>query len=138
MNTYIYFVRHGESPKTEGNERTRGMTNKGILDAQHVTELLKNDGIDVFISSPYYRAILTVKELARLADKEVVVIEDLRELVFIGEDKIYPDNELYSLVKRMFSEQEFHLPGGESINTCLNRAMTAFKSILSKYKGRKV
>ena len=33
MNTYIYMVRHGESPKLEGDERTRGLTEKGILDA---------------------------------------------------------------------------------------------------------
>ncbi|MNW43443.1 bifunctional RNase H/acid phosphatase [compost metagenome] len=138
MSTYIYFVRHGESPKTEGNERTRGLTDKGILDAQHVTELLKDEGIDFFISSPYNRAVLTIEELARLAEKEVIVIEDLRELVFIGEDEIYPDNELHSLVTRMFLQQEFYLPGGESINTCRNRAMTAFKDILSKYNGKKV
>lgn len=26
MNTYIYMVRHGESPKLEEGERTRGLT----------------------------------------------------------------------------------------------------------------
>ncbi|EJS58643.1 hypothetical protein ICG_01849 [Bacillus cereus BAG1X1-3] len=44
MNTYIYMVRHGESPKLEGNERTRGLTEKGILDAQRVTEIIRNRG----------------------------------------------------------------------------------------------
>ncbi len=28
MSTFVYMVRHGESPK-EGNERTRGLTEKG-------------------------------------------------------------------------------------------------------------
>lgn len=37
MNTYIYMVRHGESPKLEGDERTRGLTEKGTLDAHRVT-----------------------------------------------------------------------------------------------------
>ncbi len=32
MKTFIYMVRHGESPKTEENERTRGLTEKGKLD----------------------------------------------------------------------------------------------------------
>ncbi len=30
MNTYIYMVRHGESPKLEGDERTRAFTVKKV------------------------------------------------------------------------------------------------------------
>ena len=30
MNTYIYMVRHGESPKLEEGERTRGLTEKEV------------------------------------------------------------------------------------------------------------
>ena len=30
MNTYIYMVRHGESPKLDGGERTRGLTEKEV------------------------------------------------------------------------------------------------------------
>jgi phosphohistidine phosphatase SixA len=33
MKNIIYMVRHGESPKIEGNERTRGLTDKGRSDA---------------------------------------------------------------------------------------------------------
>lgn len=33
MNTFIYMIRHGDSPK-EGNERTRGLTEKGETDAR--------------------------------------------------------------------------------------------------------
>lgn len=38
--TTIYMVRHGESPKTEGNERTRGLTEKGKGDARIVADIL--------------------------------------------------------------------------------------------------
>jgi phosphohistidine phosphatase SixA len=34
MKTFIYMIRHGESPKTEGNDRTRGLTDKGRLDSR--------------------------------------------------------------------------------------------------------
>lgn len=70
MNTYIYMVRHGESPKLEGNERTRGLTEKGILDAQRITEILETEGINTFISSPYKRAMLTIEESANLHEKK--------------------------------------------------------------------
>lgn len=62
MSTFIYMVRHGESLKIEGNERTRGLTEKGNLDTHRVTEILKTEGIDTFISSPYKRAMLTIEE----------------------------------------------------------------------------
>lgn len=138
MKTYIYLVRHGESPKTEGNERTRGLTAKGLSDANRVTEILQDEGIDIFISSPYRRAILTIDGLAKKLGKDILVCEDLRELVFVGGDKIIPDQELYPLVKRMFSEPDLLQPAGESISICRERSMKALKEILNKNNGNKI
>lgn len=138
MKTIIYMVRHGESPKMEGNERTRGLTDKGRSDAQIVAELLNDEGIDTFISSPFRRATLTIEELAQSSGKKILVFEELKEIVFLSDDKIMPDKELYPLVKRMFSEPDFSLPGGESITICQNRAVTILKKILNEYKGQKV
>lgn len=138
MKTIIYMVRHGESPKMEGNERTRGLTDKGRSDAQIVAELLNDEGIDTFISSPFRRSTLTIEELAQSSGKKILVFEELKEIVFLSDDKIMPDKELYPLVKRMFSEPDFSLPGGESITICQNRAVTILKKILNEYKGQKV
>ncbi|MEX0418061.1 histidine phosphatase family protein, partial [Bacillus sp. C30] len=54
MKTFIYMVRHGDSPKF-GKEGTRGLTEKGKLDVQRITDILQGEGIDVVISSPYNR-----------------------------------------------------------------------------------
>jgi len=138
MRTFIYMVRHGESPKIEGNDRTRGLTDKGKLDAHLITELLRDEGIDHFVSSPYRRATLTIEELAQSLCKEVTVLEALREMVFVSDDKIMPDKELYPLVQKLFSDPEYSAPGGESIMTCQNRAIPALKRILKEYQGQKV
>lgn len=138
MKTFIYMVRHGESAKTEGNERTRGLTDKGKSDAHIITDLLKDEEIDVFISSPYRRAILTIEELAQSSGKETLIYEDLREIVFLSGDKILPDEELYPTVKKMFFDPDFLFPGGESITVCQNRIILTFKKILTQYKGQKV
>ncbi|WP_405082888.1 histidine phosphatase family protein [Paenibacillus chitinolyticus] len=138
MKTCVYMVRHGESPKTEGNERTRGLTLKGSSDAQIVAQLLKDEGIDTFISSPYKRTILTLEGLARSLGKEMIVLEELKEVVFIGDDKILPDKEVYPLVEKMFSDPDFSLPGGETFTNSQNRVVTILKNILSEYKGQKV
>ncbi|MBJ8078160.1 MULTISPECIES: histidine phosphatase family protein [Bacillus cereus group] len=139
MYTYIYMVRHGESPKTEEeNERTRGLTEKGKLDARRVTELLKSEGVDTFISSPYSRAVLTIEELAQFHEKEIFLYEDLKECVFSGEDKIILNKELYPLVEKMFSNPDFSLPGGESITDCQIRSIAVLKEIIKNFKGHKV
>ncbi|MDQ0195288.1 histidine phosphatase family protein [Paenibacillus wynnii] len=138
MKTTIYMVRHGESPKTEGNERERGLTDKGSSDANRITELLKEEGIDVFVSSPYKRAILTIEELAQSLDKEIIVIEDLKEMVFLSEDRIMPDKELYPYLERILSDTDFTFPGGESSGICQKRAILILKDILTKYRGQKV
>lgn len=137
MKTYIYMVRHGESPKLEGSERTRGLTDKGKLDTIRVTELLMNEGIDTFVSSPYSRAMLTIENLARAQGKEITVYEDLKELVFLDEDQIV-QQDLIPTVRRMFSEPDFSLPGGESLEYCQRRVIATFKDILNRYKGHNV
>ncbi|MDF2925237.1 MAG: hypothetical protein K0R57_4151 [Paenibacillaceae bacterium] len=138
MNTFIYMIRHGESPKTGEDERGRGLTEKGRADASTVTRLLKGEGIGHFFSSPYTRAILTIRELAEQAGQEIMVKEELRELVFSGEKRVLSDMEMYPSIKRMFSEPGFSLPGGETAAECQNRSVGVVKQILETYRGQRV
>ncbi|PFB26415.1 histidine phosphatase family protein [Bacillus cereus] len=138
MNTYIYMVRHGESSKLEGSERTRGLTEKGSLDAHRVTDILKTEGIDTFISSPYKRAMLTIEKSADFYEKEVVVYENLKECMFLSEDKIISDKEVYPLVKKMFSDPDFALTEGESYKDCQRRVVKVLKEILMDFQGQKI
>ncbi|MGG0459430.1 histidine phosphatase family protein [Bacillus mycoides] len=138
MNTYIYMVRHGESPKLEGDERTRGLTEKGNLDAHRVTKILKTEGINTFISSPYKRAMLTIEESANFYEKEILVYENLKECRFSSEDKIISDKEVYPLVKKMFSNLDFALTEGESYADCQRRVVRVLKEILIDFQGHKI
>ncbi|CAH2716573.1 hypothetical protein BACCIP111895_03760 [Neobacillus rhizosphaerae] len=138
MKTFIYMVRHGESPKTEENERTRGLTETGKLDAYRITNILLGEGIEVFVSSPYNRSILTIQELARHLGQEVLVFEDLKERIFSAEDKRISDKELFPLLKNSFSDPNFALTGGESNAVCQNRAIKVLKELLKIYRGQKV
>ncbi|NRD76618.1 histidine phosphatase family protein [Bacillus sp. BRMEA1] len=137
MKTFIYMVRHGDSPK-DGNERTRGLTEKGQLDALRVTDVLKEEGIEAIISSPYNRAILTVQQLAIQIGQEVLVYEDLKERIFTAENIRISDKELFPLLKKSFSEPNFALLGAESNADCQKRAIKVLKDLLNIYRGRKV
>lgn len=138
MKTYIYMVRHGESPYTKGTERTRGLTDKGKLDARIVNDILQDEEIDVFVSSPYNRAILTIQDSAERSGKEVLVFEDLKERIFSDENYRIADNELYPLLTKSFSDPDFALMGAESNADCQNRAITVLKELLTTYQGSKV
>lgn len=136
MKTIIYMVRHAESPYNEGTERTRGLTTKGKGDVEKVTEILKGEGIDIIISSPYNRAILSIEGLAQYLGLEIKTFEDLRERYFAGE--IIENAELMSVIKKGFNDLDYSLPGGESNSDCQNRAISVIKNILKEHSGQKV
>ncbi|HDR4566209.1 MULTISPECIES: histidine phosphatase family protein [Bacillus cereus group] len=138
MNTYIYMVRHGESPKLEGSERTRGLTEKGSLDAHRVTDILKAEAIDTFISSPYKRAVLTIEKAANFYEKEVLIYENLKECMFLSEDQVISDKEVYPLVKKMFSNPDFAPTEGESYTDCQRRVVKVLREILMDFQGQKI
>jgi 2,3-bisphosphoglycerate-dependent phosphoglycerate mutase len=137
MSTFVYMVRHGDSPK-EGNERTRGLTEKGYIDAQRVTDKLKDEKINAVVSSPYIRSILTVEKLAKQIGQEVLVFEDLKERIFSSEDNRVPDKELASILKKSFSDSNFSLEGGESNADCQKRAIKVLKELLDTFRDKKV
>lgn len=137
MSTFIYMVRHGESPK-EGNERTRGLTEKGHLDAQKITSILIDEEIDAVISSPYKRSILTVDKLAQQLGQEVLMFEDLKERIFSSADNRVSDKELIPLLEKSFMEPNFALEGGESNADCQKRAIKVVKELLDTFKDKKV
>ncbi|WP_102275904.1 histidine phosphatase family protein [Cytobacillus massiliigabonensis] len=137
MNTFIYMVRHGDSPK-EGNERTRVLTEKGKLDAEKITGVLKDEGINAVISSPFTRSILTVEPLAKHIGQEVLVIEELKERIFSSKDKRMSDKELLPLLEKSYLDPNFSLVGGESNTVCQKRAVKVLKELLTTYRGQKV
>ncbi|WP_339279468.1 histidine phosphatase family protein [Paenibacillus sp. FSL W8-1187] len=136
MNTIIYMVRHAESSYSEGNERTRGLTSKGILDAETITSMLRGEGIDRIISSPYARAVLTLEGLAKELGVEIKTDEDLRERHF--SDDVISDEYFMPALKKSFEDPDFALPGGESSTVCQNRSVRVLKKILDECKGRKI
>lgn len=137
MSTVVYMVRHGESPK-QGNDRTRGLTEKGYLDAQRVTDILKDEKIDAVVSSPYIRSILTVEKIAQQIGQEVLVYEDLKERIFSSENKRLADKELVQILEKSFFDSNFSLEGGESNADCQKRAIKVLKELLDTMRNKKV
>jgi 2,3-bisphosphoglycerate-dependent phosphoglycerate mutase len=137
LSTYIYMIRHGYSPK-EGPERTRGLSEKGIADAQKVTELLQKEDIDVVVSSPYLRSVLTVEGISQHIGQSVIVNEDLKERIFSRNNNRISDQELGPLLEASFRDPDFALEGAESNAECQRRAIAVLDTLLHAYKGKNI
>ncbi|TVY10223.1 histidine phosphatase family protein [Paenibacillus cremeus] len=138
MKTTVYMVRHAESPYTEGDERSRGLTPQGSEKAKRAAELLKDAGITVVASSPYARAILTVEPLAQAIGSKIEVDEDLRERLLAAEDYVIPNEEFTSTIENVFANPDLTLPGGESNTTAARRGVQAFQRLLDKHRGETI
>ena len=59
--TIIYFVRHAKPDWSVHIDATRPLTEQGLRERALVTEYLLDKGVDLVFSSPYKRAVDTVK-----------------------------------------------------------------------------
>lgn len=138
IKTIIYFVRHAESPYIRGMERSRGLSSKGSSDAIRIKEVLKNVNIDVLISSPYERAILTIKELATELNIEIILEEDLRERQLAGEEYNISKERFFESKRRVYEETNYSFPGGESSKDAQERAVKVLNKIIEEFSGKRI
>ncbi len=132
--TNIYFVRHCEPDFSIHEDLIRPLTDKGLKDSKRVAEVLKSKKIHGIYSSPYKRAIDTVKELANALNLKVVTKEDLRERT-ITDQWIDDFNEF---VKCQWEDFGYKLSKGECLRQVQERNITALKEILNENKGKNV
>lgn len=134
MSTLVYFVRHAESPFIEGMERTRGLSEKGTRDSLEISNILKTKRIDVILSSPYERAIQTIKPLADELNQTVILYEGLRERALgdIGEVSFKQAKQ------KLYTDFHYKYSLGESSEEAQERAINELNAILTKYEGRAV
>ena len=59
--TTVYFIRHAEPNYANRDEFSRELTPKGIAQSERLLDVFRGIDIDVFFSSPYKRAVDTIK-----------------------------------------------------------------------------
>ncbi|HFJ9450777.1 histidine phosphatase family protein [Bacillus anthracis] len=131
--TTIYFVRHAHSTYTK-EERERPLSEKGHLDAENVTSLLKDKHIDVVISSPYKRAVQTVQGIANTYHVSIQIEEDLRERLLSSE----PVADFNDAVQKVWEDWDFAHEGGESNDVAQRRAVICMQNILKTYEDKNI
>jgi 2,3-bisphosphoglycerate-dependent phosphoglycerate mutase len=131
MITNIYFVRHANSSYTP-EELNRPLSEKGIKDAQKVTELLSHENITKVISSPYKRAIQTVEGTANYFGLSISIDEGFRERK-LADGSVTNFDEV---ILKYWENFDFSLNGGETGYVAQDRGVQSLKSLLNKYCGQ--
>jgi 2,3-bisphosphoglycerate-dependent phosphoglycerate mutase len=133
MDTNIYFVRHAHSVYTP-DELGRPLSEKGIQDAEKVTNILKNENIEVVISSPYKRSVLTVEGTAKLIDVPINIVEDFKE----RELSLTPVDDFDYAITKVWEDFNFAWEGGESNIQAQKRGVKALHRVLQEYSDKNI
>ncbi|MBY0014020.1 histidine phosphatase family protein [Paenibacillus typhae] len=134
MNTILYLIRHAESPYIAGMELERGLSPKGQQDAERVRITLHNKKIDHFYSSPYARAILTIKPLAEECGQDILPLDDLRERI-IGD---IAGTGFYEAKRLVYQDFTFSFPDGESSVAAQKRGTRVVEELLKRHAGQSI
>ncbi len=130
--TVIYLVRHAESqPHSDIPEPDWPLSPKGVEQARQLVGQLSGLGISGIYSSPFPRALATVRPFAGVSGLDVKIHEDLRER------KLAPGklSDFRAVLRQSWSDFSFKVPGGESSEGAQTRVVNAIREITSEHPG---
>lgn len=132
--TNLYFVRHAEPNYDNHDDLTRELTVKGLEDRKLVTEFLDDKNIDLVFSSPFKRAIDTVKDFADKNGFAIGIIDDFRERKI---DNVWIED-FNGFCKKQWEDFDYKLSDGESLREVQKRNIAALYQVLSDHKSKNI
>ncbi|GLO66387.1 MULTISPECIES: histidine phosphatase family protein [Oceanobacillus] len=122
----IYFIRHCSA---EGQHPDAPLTYTGLQQAKELSLFLQNtnESFCGIWSSPYLRAIDTIKPFSNQLNIEINIDDRLKERVLCAE----PTEDWMDALKQSFEDPEFYLPGGESASMLLQRANAVLTPLMN-------
>ncbi len=132
--TRVYFVRHAQPNYENHDDRNRELTQRGLADRHLATEFLRDKNVSAVLSSPYKRAVDTVRPLAETLQLPIETIDGFRERRVDGgwiED-------IHAFIRNQWADFDFKRPGGESLAEVQHRNVAALSDVLARYAGKTV
>ena len=130
--TTVIFVRHAQSLHPWEDDRTRPLTEEGMLDRAVVLDTIKGRQIDAFFSSPYRRSVDTIQAAADYFSMSIITDERFCERKS-GEY----GNGMGQFSKR-WTNFDYAEQGGESLRSTQERNVNALFDILDKFNGKTI
>ena len=128
----VYFVRHAQPVHDHKDDRTRPLSEEGMADRQIVLDFLKDKDIHAFYCSTYKRSMDTIAEAAKFFKKEISTDERFRERE-VGEQGSGTE-----MLRRRWSDFDFHEDGGESLRMVQERNIEALFEVLSENDNKNI
>jgi 2,3-bisphosphoglycerate-dependent phosphoglycerate mutase len=122
MRKKIYIVRHCSA---QGQQAKAKLTEEGLNQAEKLVDFFNEIKINRIISSPYLRAIQSIKPLSKQQEIDIEIEDRLAERVLCGED--LPDWQ--SKLELSFSDLDVKLVGGESSREAMSRIVNVVEAI---------
>jgi len=132
--TTVYFVRHAKPNFDNHDDLTRELSRQGLEDRKLVTEYLRDKDIDVVLSSPFKRAVDTVKDFADVKGLEVITVSDFRERRV---DSGWIEN-FNSFCENQWNDFDYKLSDGECLREVQERNIRALNRVLKEYEGKNI
>ena len=132
--TTVYFIRHAEPNYDNHNDFLRELSARGKRDRQLVTAFLMDKNIDAVLSSPYKRAVDTVRDFAEKTGMSIVTVDDFRERRI---DSGWIED-FDSFCQKQWSDFTYKLSDGESLGEVQKRNICALDKVLECYQGKNI
>ena len=132
--TGVFFVRHAEPNYDNHDDMLRELSERGMKDRKKVTEFLSDKDIDVVFSSPFKRAVDTVKDFADRKGLNVNVIDDFRERK-VDSDWI---EDFSAFTEKQWADFNYKLSDGECLKEVQDRNVSALFNVLQDYPGKNI
>lgn len=130
----VYFVRHAKPDFNIEDELLRPLSEEGINDSKKVTEFLKDKNITKIYSSPYKRSVDTIKDFATFTNKDIELVEDLRERK-VSNNWIEDFN---AFAEKQWNDFNFNLEDGENLNEVQERNIRALSKLLNENNNENI
>jgi 2,3-bisphosphoglycerate-dependent phosphoglycerate mutase len=135
--TTLVLVRHAQSaPDPSLPEREWPLSELGRRQAAELAPALRALSVDALASSPYVRAVDTLRPYAAASGLPIAVDEDLRERALGG--WLAEIAEVEAAIRRMHADLDFCLEGGESGRACIARFDAALARVIAANPGRTI
>ncbi|MDG5786226.1 phosphoglycerate mutase family protein [Evansella sp. AB-P1] len=119
----IYIIRHC---KAEGQPAESRLTDEGVNQSYELAEFFTSIPVNRIISSPYTRAVDSIKPLSNKKDINIEIDQRLVERVLSTED--LPD--WMEKLEETFHNKNLKFPGGESSEEALSRIVGVIDDIV--------
>lgn len=132
--TGVFFVRHAEPNYDNHDDMLRELSPKGLADRSKVTDFLFSKDIDVVLSSPFKRAVDTVKDFADSKGLSIEIVDDFRERRV---DSVWIED-FSAFSRRQWDDFSYKLSDGECLKEVQERNISALNEVLSRYSGKNI